>query len=61
MTLQHFPAEEDYWKIGQIGVVVYPNFGMWLSKRQFDIIKKHLQRSLYDLSTAEKAVDKYPY
>eukprot|EP00957_Ditylum_brightwellii_P043995 3338925-Ditylum_brightwellii.AAC.1 len=22
--------EEDYWKTGQFGAVVYPNFGMWI-------------------------------
>eukprot|EP00957_Ditylum_brightwellii_P206891 15350446-Ditylum_brightwellii.AAC.1 len=33
MTLQQFPAEKDYWNTGQIGAVVYPNFGMWMPKR----------------------------
>eukprot|EP00957_Ditylum_brightwellii_P005750 438437-Ditylum_brightwellii.AAC.1 len=33
MTLQQFPVEEDYWKTGKIGAIVYPNFGMWMPKR----------------------------
>eukprot|EP00957_Ditylum_brightwellii_P122782 9362905-Ditylum_brightwellii.AAC.1 len=58
MALQQIPAEEDDWKTGQIGAVVYPDFGMWIPKRHFDFIKKHLKLSLYDLSTAEKTADK---
>eukprot|EP00957_Ditylum_brightwellii_P030886 2340398-Ditylum_brightwellii.AAC.1 len=46
------------WKNRQIGAVVYPNFGMWMPKRCFVFIKKHLQLSSYDPSTAEKAADK---
>eukprot|EP00957_Ditylum_brightwellii_P177014 13484958-Ditylum_brightwellii.AAC.1 len=57
ITLQQFPAEEDYWKTGQISAVVYPNFGIWMLKRRFDFIKKHLQLSSYDIFIVEKATD----
>eukprot|EP00957_Ditylum_brightwellii_P187371 14270298-Ditylum_brightwellii.AAC.1 len=33
MTLQQFPTKKDHWKTGQIGTVVYPNFGVWMPKR----------------------------
>ena len=58
MVMEQLLAKEDYWKTGQAGAVVYPNYGMWMNKTRFEFIQKNLRLSNYDCLTAERAADK---
>eukprot|EP00957_Ditylum_brightwellii_P015270 1150375-Ditylum_brightwellii.AAC.1 len=58
MTMEQLPAKVDYWKTGQAGAVVYPNYGMWMNKTRFGFIKKNLWLVNYDRLTAERTTDK---
>eukprot|EP00957_Ditylum_brightwellii_P026027 1967876-Ditylum_brightwellii.AAC.1 len=53
-----FPAEEDYWLDHRQGVIVYPNFKMWMQRYRFLFTKKHIWLSEYHILAAEKAKDK---
>eukprot|EP00957_Ditylum_brightwellii_P184884 14080606-Ditylum_brightwellii.AAC.1 len=55
--MEQLPAKEDYWKTGQAGAFVYPNYGMWMNKTRFEFIEKDLWLSNYDRLAAERATD----
>ena len=58
MAMMILPAEEDYWKKGRVGALVYPEFQLYMSWKKFAFLKKYLRASSYDLMDEAKARDK---
>lgn len=40
MTLHPLPNKDMYWLAGNAGTVIYPNFGRFMSKTRFKMIKR---------------------
>eukprot|EP00957_Ditylum_brightwellii_P206855 15350268-Ditylum_brightwellii.AAC.1 len=51
-------AEEDYWKEGRVGAIVYPNFKAQMTQTCFNFIKKILCLSDYSMPAAGNAQDR---
>eukprot|EP00957_Ditylum_brightwellii_P135983 10370410-Ditylum_brightwellii.AAC.1 len=52
------PVEEDYWKEGRVGAIVYPKFKAWMTHMRFNFIKKNLRLSDYSISAADEVQDR---
>eukprot|EP00957_Ditylum_brightwellii_P072856 5537045-Ditylum_brightwellii.AAC.1 len=52
------PVDEDYWKEGRVGAIIYPNFKAWMTHMRFKCIKKILRLSDYSISVTYKARDR---
>ena len=50
MARCNLPAEEDYWKSGSSGGVVFLDYGMYMTHRRFQEWKSFARFSSYDLS-----------
>jgi hypothetical protein len=58
MAMMILPVEEDYWKKGHVGALVYPDFNAYMPNRKFCFIKKYICFSSYEVTQEQKANDK---
>eukprot|EP00957_Ditylum_brightwellii_P181322 13812896-Ditylum_brightwellii.AAC.1 len=57
MSIMQQPAEDDYWKAGQSGAILFSNFIIWMSCGRF-MFTENIRMSDYTTSRANIAPNK---